>query len=178
MPTVGIIGNDADDTTEVFVRMCRAVGCCADKVDATQAEDAFAGDFQRIQVGGCDTGVRVLVAQSPSPALAIVKQLTSEDYVIANADRTELFPLLVNCAARLITFGFNTKACVTASSVTDARLQVCVQRGFPSIGGHAVEPGEFAAPCPGNASAAAVLGAVTACAVCDIACACSKDLQV
>jgi len=69
---------------------------------------------------------------------------------------------------KLITYGFNMKASVTASSVSDESLQVCIQRGFESIKGSRFGPQEFKTDCPSFVSPLNLLGAVAACAVCDV----------
>ncbi|MDR1703151.1 MAG: hypothetical protein LBS19_00485 [Clostridiales bacterium] len=50
-------------------------------------------------------------------------------------------------AGLIITYGFNNKACVTASSVSEDTCSICVQRGFTDISGQPHNPGEFNFNC-------------------------------
>jgi len=45
---------------------------------------------------------------------------------------------------RVISFGLNGKSCVTASSVEEEKLWVCLQRAFSDVNGQTVEQREFA----------------------------------
>jgi|GEM_PF-1808134 len=45
---------------------------------------------------------------------------------------------------RVVSFGLNGKSCVTASSVDDETMMICLQRAFPAVNGAMVERMEFA----------------------------------
>jgi UDP-N-acetylmuramate-alanine ligase len=104
----------------------------------------------------------VLVAREPNPDLSgIVSALTNRDYLLLNADNKSIYPLLNPTAdnPRLITYGFNAKSCITASSVTENGMQVCIQRAFTGADGHVREPQEFYAPIPAGADVSDALAA-------------------
>jgi UDP-N-acetylmuramyl pentapeptide synthase len=104
----------------------------------------------------------LLVARTPEPALAgAISSLTDQDFLIVNADDAAIFPFLAkkNNAAKIITYGFNAKACITASSISENNVQVCIQRGFVGPGGNVCEPQEFSAPIPPGTDAGDVLAA-------------------
>lgn len=148
--SVSVIGSNAHETLRVIKRLCQAEG------HAYEADDT--------------SGMpRILLVQGVMPGIShAVSQLSENDFLLVNADEKEIFTAIVPCSARLITFGFNAKVCVTASSVTDNAVQICVQRGFISAGGRPHEAQEFSVSNTGGEDAASVLGAVTACMVCDI----------
>jgi hypothetical protein len=110
--------------------------------------------------------VNVLVASEASPVLAgLVPSLGSDDFLIVNADDKSIFPLLGNLSkseAKVITYGFNNRACITASSVTDDGVQVCIQRGFTGADGTERIPGEFSARVKNGENSTSVLGAAAA----------------
>jgi UDP-N-acetylmuramyl pentapeptide synthase len=103
----------------------------------------------------------VLVADASAPVLStIIPALTSDDYLIINADDADIFSALGENRAKVITYGFNSRACITASSVTEDGLQLCIQRSFVDLGGNTRSPQEFSAPVTylGAAAAWAVVG--------------------
>lgn len=151
MPSVGIVGNNGREISRAFLRMSRGTASCYHITD-------------RQPLG---PKVNILVAAEASPVLAkIIPSLGSEDFLIVNSDDTEIFPMLEGLpeSLRLITYGFNNRACITASSVTRDGVQVCVQRGFCALDGSEREPHEFSARASGENSMS-VLGAAAAWAV-------------
>lgn len=172
MPMVGLIGNNAGEMALAFLRMCEMAGCKAQRVEMVNMNKNIESDTfyvacidENIAPDGMDMWVAQEVPLSWGKAAPALKP---DAYLLVNADRKEIFRILAPKTAKLITFGFSTKSCVTASSVTEQELQVCIQRGFVSANGRPREPQEFSVPIPAGVSAAAVLGAATACAVYDI----------
>lgn len=149
MPAVGIVGNNGREISRAFLRMSNGKANCYHITD-------------RQPLG---PKINVLVAAEASPVLsAILPSLDSEDFLIVNADDTEILPMLGENSAKLITYGFNNRACITASSVTNDGVQICIQRGFLGIDGTEREPHEFSARASGENSMS-VLGAAAAWAV-------------
>jgi len=66
--------------------------------------------------------------------------------VMVSADEKELCRKLCGVAGvrTVVSYGLNGKACITASSVDEDRLLICLQRAFPDITGSVVERREFA----------------------------------
>ncbi|MCL1878876.1 MAG: hypothetical protein FWF80_08455 [Defluviitaleaceae bacterium] len=153
MPSVGIVGNNGREMTRAFLRMSRGAASCYHITDR--------------QILG--PKVNVLVAAEASPVLAkVIPSLGSEDFLIVNSDDTKIFTMLETLPknfSRLITYGFNNRACITASSVTQDGVQVCVQRGFCGIDGTEREPHEFSARTSCGENSMSVLGAAAAWAV-------------
>lgn len=63
-------------------------------------------------------------------------------YIAINADMENELNFINNMELRVITFGFNPKSTITASSVEENFL-VCLQRKFININGDALEPQEI-----------------------------------
>ena len=150
MPSVGMVGQNGREMARAFLRMCQGTASCYHITE----------DHQH------GPELDILVASEASPVLsALVPRLTPDCYLVVNADDKDIFPYLAPRQARLITYGFNNKACVTASSVTDDSLHICIQRSFTTLDGTTRDPQEFAAPAS-QMSPDATLGAATAWAIC------------
>ncbi|MCL2216622.1 MAG: hypothetical protein FWB91_06320 [Defluviitaleaceae bacterium] len=146
--SVGIVGYNGREMTKAFLRMSQGTANC----------------YHITSEQPLGPKVNVLVAAEASPVLtAIIPELGRDDYLVVNADDKTIFPLLSQSEAKLITYGFNARACITASSVTDDGLQVCIQRTFCGIDGAERMPQEF--PARGQENSTAVLGAAAAWAV-------------
>ena len=153
MPAVGMVGSSGREIAKAFLRMSGGKASCYHISDRH------------------NTGprVNVLVAAEASPVLrSIVPTLGQNDFLIVNADDKSIFPLLSNSAAQLITYGFNARACITASSITEDGIQVCIQRAFCGIDGEERIPQEFAAKKSSTEKSELVLAAAAALAVCGI----------
>ena len=73
----------------------------------------------------------------------ILKQmLQSTSYVIMNVDMVSN-ELLQESKAMVITYGFQTKATITMSSIDDENMILCIQREFTNINHISVEPQEI-----------------------------------
>jgi len=149
MPSVGIIGNNGREVAKAFLRMSKGVSC-----------------YHITEKHRLGPKVNILVAAGVSPVLkSMIPSLTEEDYLVVNSDDKEIFPHLTGNTAQLITYGFNTRACITASSVMDGGLQVCIQRAFYGIDGTEKLPQEFSAKIAESEETESVLGAAAAWAI-------------
>ena len=171
MATVGILGGNSNETAMLFIQLCQEKG-----------QSALV-DSYKLTKNNVIPIVSIAENKKIAPKIWILQETTNYalwldacmgDYLIINAD-SDLSPFFNALAlglggSNVITYGFNGRASVTASSVSDEALQVCIQRSFVSLNGSAYEPQEFKAACPSFVSPLSVLGAVTACAVCDILC--------
>ena len=72
---------------------------------------------------------------------AIKKILNNVKYLIINADIKTNFEILNNMNLNVITYGFNSKSTVTASSVEEDIL-VCIQRKISNINNNVVDEQE------------------------------------
>jgi hypothetical protein len=151
MRTAGIISNNFNRLCDAFNRM---------PYGKLRIVDA---------VNGSVSALDVLIVQDAKPALIkSVRMLQNNAYLILNTDKREILPLLPagQEVYKLITYGFNGKACVTASSTMDGMLQACVQRGFVTLDGNLREPCEFGLPATGDSGD--MLGLAAALLVCGI----------
>ena len=64
-------------------------------------------------------------------------------YLIINSDADKNLDILNNLNLNVITYGFNSKASITASSVTDEDILLCVQRNIQTIQGKIIESQEI-----------------------------------
>lgn len=65
------------------------------------------------------------------------------DYFIFNSDIKENLLLLEDLDLRIITYGYNQKATITASSVDENKMMICLQRGIENIKQKKIEPQEI-----------------------------------
>ena len=152
MPSVGMVGRNGQEMANAFLNMCQGAANCYHITET------------KPRISKPD----ILVISEASPVLSdIIPGITMDNYLVVNADDKQIFPYLSSKQAKLITYGFNNKACITASSVTDNGLQVCIQRAFMTIDGDMLDPQEFAIPniCI-TIPAEAALGAAAAWAIC------------
>ena len=152
MPSVGVVGGNGREMARAFLSMCQGTASCYHITKGQQHGPKL----------------DILVATEASPVLAeIIPRMTSENFLVVNADDKMIFPYLSPHKAKLITYGFNNKACITASSITDDGIQICIQRAFTTLGGGKHDPQEFAAPgWSAPVSPEAALGAAAAWAIC------------
>jgi hypothetical protein len=145
MPAVGIVSNDGQKMTRAFLHLCKGKLNC----------------YNITENRSYGPKINVLVADTQAPVLThLAPRLSHDDYLIVNADCADIFPKLGKTQAKVITYGFNPRACITVSSVTEDGLQVCIQRAFVDMEGTTRNPQEFQAPVTslGAAAAWAVLG--------------------
>lgn len=69
--------------------------------------------------------------------------ISKTKYLIINTDIENNLLALDNINTNLITFGFNSKSTITASSVKDDNILICVQRTIENINGEKLEPQEL-----------------------------------
>ncbi len=69
--------------------------------------------------------------------------LKDAKYLIVNSDIEANLNILDNLEVKVVTYGFNSKATITASSVTDEDMLICVQRSIEDINGKEIEPQEI-----------------------------------
>lgn len=77
----------------------------------------------------------------------IFSHMSEKGVVIVNVDDSELIRLLQGMKYRFITYGFNTKASVTTSSIGDSVYKdgfiCCLQRSISARDGRVIEPQEY-----------------------------------
>ena len=144
MPTVGMVGQNGREMAHELLRMNEGGARCFH----ITPEKPLAPELD------------MLVVSEALPVLAqAIETLSPEGYLVVNSDDKEIFAYLPQ-GAKLITYGLNSKACITASSITDDGLQVCIQRAFTGLGGNMCDPQEF--PVKLSSSTELALGAAAA----------------
>jgi len=161
MSTIGILGGNATETALLFLGMCQKKGLKA-LVDVYSLAENKLMPIVSIDENGLQTPQVWLLQDATDYVFGQV----NDGYLVVNTDG-EIVPV-VSGVKGVITYGFNSKASVTASSVADGALQVCIQRGFRTLGGSEYEPQEFRADCPGTVDPVNVLGAVAAGVMCGV----------
>ena len=69
--------------------------------------------------------------------------LLNAEYLILNSDINVKIDLIENLDLKVITYGFNSKSTVTASSITEEEMLICVQRNIINIKGKKIEAQEI-----------------------------------
>lgn len=89
--------------------------------------------------------------------------------IIVNSDSPGAMKLALNRGGQIITYGFNPKSSITASSVLDNNIMIYVQRAIYTITGDSVFPGEFSLEGAGSGGFIdCAMGGVAAALVCGI----------
>lgn len=72
--------------------------------------------------------------------------LCTKGIVVLNIDEKFYYPIRLMNPVKIITYGFNSKACITISSVINGSydtIQLCIQRSISTLNGQLLEPQEF-----------------------------------
>lgn len=74
----------------------------------------------------------------------IFKQILSNTkYLILNSDIEKPLKIVENIDITIITYGFNSKATITASSVNENEILLCIQRNILNLNKKLIEPQEI-----------------------------------
>lgn len=73
----------------------------------------------------------------------VKKIITKAKYLIINSDREENLELINEIDVNVITYGFNSKSTITASSVNEDEMLICVQRRLEDRENNEIEPQEI-----------------------------------
>lgn len=87
-----------------------------------------------------ETIILARLFKSPEKLKKIIQKAP---YVIVNSDIESNLVLLENIKATVITYGFNSKATITASSVQEDEMMLCIQRTMNNKNGEIIEPQEM-----------------------------------
>lgn len=85
----------------------------------------------------------VIITREFKKVELLKKILQNCTYVIINSDIQNNLSLLENINATIVTYGFNSKATITASSVNEEEIMICVQRTLESKNKEKIEPQEI-----------------------------------
>jgi len=113
--------------------------------------------------------IDILVASGGSDIAHGVIESQVNRFFIINPDQKDILACATNSQSLLITYGFNNKVCVTASSVMENEIQICVQRELPTLSGGLVEQQEFGIEADTEKhSSEILLAAISAALVADV----------
>ena len=157
MTVVGILGKQSCETARCLREILNGAGAAGDfsVCDLERDTSPMAPDIL-VATGGAKTRYNIL-------------ELKPNSFLIMNPDQKEILADAANSHGILITYGFNNKVCVTASSVMENEIQICIQRDLPTLSGKSVEQQEFGVSAdmqqygPEN-----LLAAITAALVADV----------
>ena len=72
----------------------------------------------------------IILAREFKEEAILKKMIENTPYLIVNSDLEGNLNLLKEVKATIITYGFNSKATITASSVEDEEIMLCIQRSM------------------------------------------------
>lgn len=85
----------------------------------------------------------IVIARKFEKIEKLKKLLKNTKYIIVNSDIQTNLKILEDVEASIITYGFNSKATITASSVSDDEVLLCIQRNITTKKGKVIEPQEI-----------------------------------
>ena len=125
MVKVGIIGDDAG-------RMAGAVKTANPQFDVNCVKNLE--NPQKYDI---------MIINDPSPMRRVAGdcEISADITLIGAEDASSLRGMAG--AGRVITYGMSGKSCITASSISDNGMMLCVQRAIPTISGELIQPQEL-----------------------------------
>lgn len=151
MPFIGII---SIEITENCIRRC-----ILEKLKLPESSVLFIKEksIENIKNIKFET---ILVARSFENTEILKKMLESSTYVVINSDIENNFELIEDLNATVVTYGFNSKATITASSVGDEEMMICLQRTIRNKNNENIEPQEIKVPIYEDASCTMAVTAI------------------
>lgn len=134
MPFIGVI---ADEKNENFIR--REI---VEKLKLRESSVLFIKEksIENIKNIKFET---IIIDRKFKKMEMLKKMLSNTNYLVINTDRIKNIEIFKEYNLKIYTFGFNSKALVTASSVTEDGVLTCVGKEIEKIGGGTVEPQEI-----------------------------------
>ena len=134
MPFIGVI---ADEKNENFIR--REI---VDNLKLRESSVLFIKEKSIENIKNIKFEAIILARKFKNMEI-LKKMLANTNYLIVNTDRIKTLEIFNESNLKIFTFGFNSKADVTASSVTEDGVLICVQREIQTIKGNIIEPQEI-----------------------------------
>lgn len=124
---------------------------------ANESADVFIAPVSFYLLEQAKESIDILVFSSVSnPDGGSLSLINENAFIIINSDDTALYSYLKGTAANLLTYGFNPKASVTASSIDEKMgksfISLCIQRSFQALNGVTVEAQEIPVTLTGGES--------------------------
>ena len=85
----------------------------------------------------------IIIAREFKKQEILKKLLENATYLIIDTDIENNLNLIENLNTEVITYGFNSKATITASSVGEEEMMLCIQRTFKDKNSKYIEPQEM-----------------------------------
>lgn len=87
----------------------------------------------------------ILIGKDIEKSKERIRQLVQKaNYLILNVDRKDNVEILKDLNLNLITYGLGSKCTITASSMEEENILICLQRSLKNSEGIVLEPQEFA----------------------------------
>ena len=186
---IGVVGKSEANKTvkqlyEAFIKTDKRV---AVRSISYRNNDFFTTEFaEELTFGGNQIRIdRLVISEDISPRIGAYDVVIVDDIdyntdeliihgnpvIIANSDNGAIMQLLAKNKInrdRIITYGLNNKASITASSIDESMLFCCIQRSFKAINGETLMQQEFSLPIA-NAAAGVYtsLSSIAAALVCE-----------
>ncbi|OQB14038.1 MAG: hypothetical protein BWY15_01410 [Firmicutes bacterium ADurb.Bin193] len=77
--------------------------------------------------------------------------------VLVNTDITSSTNVLIDKEAYVVTYGLNSRATLTVSSIEESKVVLCLQRSITDLDGRVIEPQEFSVYISGEIDAEMIL---------------------
>lgn len=169
MVKIGVIGGFSQ-ISEILIKLCGEAGLKILTSEANDDTTPSAADILVAEITDAldNADFNIIILNQIESEFTV--NLNNDGIFIVNSDDKNNFSLLKSGRAKLITYGFNSKSCVTASSVTSGdyqTIQCCIQRSLPTLSANIIEEQEFPINAP-NKDIYSVLAAVTAALINDI----------
>lgn len=98
----------------------------------------------------------------PTKIEALQKIIEKAKYLIINSDEEMPYDFIKNAKGNVITYGFNAKSTVTASSVKEDSMLICLQRNIQNYVSKIIEPQEILVNILSHkSSASSIMGIVS-----------------
>lgn len=88
------------------------------------------------------------------------KLMKKAKYIIINTDIKSNLKMVESINAEIITYGFNSKAIITASSVEEDEIMLYLQKNLITKNGENIEPEEIKIPIFENANCSMAIGTI------------------
>lgn len=134
MPFIGII---ADEKNEYFIKRSIISKLNIDEISVIIIREKNIDNIKNIRFE------TVIIDRKFKNLEVLKKILETTKYIVINTDIIKNLYILENLESIVITYGFNSKATITASSVTDENSMICLQRTIDNIYGQKIEMQEI-----------------------------------
>jgi hypothetical protein len=136
MPVIGVLGGKSAETAAFLNEL----------INASHEDSEISILNLENTSQECPPDIVVVLENTPNTQHYLKSLDTSSEsrtFLVINPDNREIMAQLEKSPGLIVTYGFNNKVCVTASSVKDNEIQICIQRDIPTYTGKMLEQQEF-----------------------------------